>query len=188
MRVNVIGTSGSGKTTFGRQLAQNLDLPFIEMDALFWGPKWRPAGDEEFFSSLNEALQGEHWVLDGNYSRTTAIKWERVEAVIWLDFNFSRTFWQAISRAVGRLFSQQELWSGTGNRETLRKLVSKDSVVLYTITSYARRRKNIIKMMQAPQYQHIHFHRLRSPKECIEFLAGIRNNPQALITGTVALQ
>ncbi|MBT4141869.1 MAG: adenylate kinase, partial [Chloroflexi bacterium] len=30
MRINVIGTSGSGKSTFSKQLAQKLDCPYIE--------------------------------------------------------------------------------------------------------------------------------------------------------------
>ena len=74
MKINVIGTSGSGKTTFGRELALNLAIPFIEMDAIFWEPDWSFPEDKEFFPRLAEALKGENWVLDGNYSSTLAIK------------------------------------------------------------------------------------------------------------------
>jgi adenylate kinase family enzyme len=37
-RVNVKGTSGSGKTTFAQELARRLDVPFVELDALHHGP------------------------------------------------------------------------------------------------------------------------------------------------------
>ena len=185
MRVNVIGTSGSGKTTFGHQLAGILEIPFIEMDAIFWGPNWSPSGDEDFLPRLAEALHGEHWVLDGNYSRSTSTKWERVEVVIWLDFSFPRTLWQAIARAAGRLISQEELWPGTGNRESLRMLFSKESIVLWTITSYARKRKNIIKMMGDPEYRHIRFHQLRSPAAAAGFLSAVGSDAEALYTGAV---
>lgn len=180
MRVNIIGTSGSGKTTFGRQLAQALNIPFIEMDALFWGPDWSFPEDEVLIARLSEALEGESWVLDGNYTRTTPVKWERVEVVIWLDYSFPRTLYQAVSRATRRLFSKEELWPGTGNRETLKMLFSKESIVLYTITSYGRKRKNIIKMMESPEFQTIHFHRLRSTAQSRSFLNAIRKDPQAL--------
>lgn len=40
-RINVVGTSGSGKSTFGRQLSQQICAPYIEMDALFWQPNWK---------------------------------------------------------------------------------------------------------------------------------------------------
>lgn len=180
MRINIIGTSGSGKTTFGRQLAEILRIPFIEMDAIFWGPNWSPSENDPFFERLAEALEGEKWVLDGNYSRTNPIKRKRVEVVIWLDFSFPRTLRQAVSRAISRLISQEELWPGTGNRETLRMLISKESIVLWTITSYGRKRKNIIKMMESPEYQHIQFHQLRSPAKAASFLEEVRRNPEVL--------
>ena len=38
------------------------------------------------------------WVLDGNYTRTTSIKWKEVDMVIWIDYSFLRTLFQAIHR------------------------------------------------------------------------------------------
>lgn len=188
MRVNIIGTSGSGKTTFGRQLSEILNTPFIEMDAIFWGPNWRPLEDEVLFSRLAESLGGENWVLDGNYSRTMPVKWERVEVVIWLDFNFSRTLFQAVCRAAQRLISKEEIWPGSGNRETLRKLFSKESIVLWTITSYGRKRKHIIRMMEAPEFQHILFYQLRSPAEAAGFLNAVRLDPQVIYAGAAGVK
>jgi adenylate kinase family enzyme len=42
-RVNVKGSSGSGKSTFARELAAKLDLPYVELDALHHGPNWERA-------------------------------------------------------------------------------------------------------------------------------------------------
>ncbi len=36
-RINIIGTSGSGKTTSSLELAQKLNLPLNEMEKVFWG-------------------------------------------------------------------------------------------------------------------------------------------------------
>lgn len=181
MRVNIVGSSGSGKTTFGRQLAKILDVPFIEMDALFWEQDWTAPEDEIFFPKLEKALEGDSWVLDGNYSRTIPIKWQRVQAVVWLDFSFPRILYQAVTRAVSRLFDRRELWPDTGNRETLRALFSRDSIVLYTITSYGRKRARIKQAMTMPINFRIKFHRLRSPAQAKEFLERIRINPEVLI-------
>jgi adenylate kinase family enzyme len=179
--VNIVGTSGSGKTTFGRRLAEILQVPFIEMDAIFWGPNWSHPEDEVFFPVLSKALEGEDWVLDGGYSRTTPIKWSRVQAVIWLDFSFPRTLYQAVTRAVSRLLRKEELWPGTGNRETLAKLFSKDSIVLWTITSFARKRRKLPKVMESEEYRHIQFHRLRSPRQAEDFLRQVKTHPEIIL-------
>jgi len=47
-RINVKGTSGSGKSTFAAELARRLDLPYVELDALHHGPNWSEPTDEGF--------------------------------------------------------------------------------------------------------------------------------------------
>src|SRR5207248_11242782 len=68
-RVNVKGTSGSGKSTFASELARRLDLPYVELDALHHGPNWSEPTDEEFRSRVREAMASapDGWVIDGNY-------------------------------------------------------------------------------------------------------------------------
>jgi shikimate kinase len=36
----IASASGNGKTTVGRALAHQLDVPFVELDALVHGPGW----------------------------------------------------------------------------------------------------------------------------------------------------
>jgi len=180
LRINVIGTSGSGKTTFGRELASALQIPFIELDAIFWEPDWSEPDDSELFPKLSAALAGDHWVLDGNYTRTLDIKWERVETVIWLDFSFPRTVTQAVKRAVTRIISQEEIWPDTGNRESLKKLFSRDSIVLWTIQAYSRNKKKYPRYIASEQYRSIIFHRIRSPKQAREFIRSVEQDPTYL--------
>lgn len=175
MRINVVGTSGSGKSTFAKSLAEILAIPYFEMDAIFWEPDWTFPEDNELFSKLSAALEGESWVLDGNYTRTLPIKWEDVDTVIWLDFNFPRTLFQATIRAFARVVAKEELWPGTGNRETLRKLFSRQSILLWTIKTHGRNRKKFTGYMGSPDFSHIKFIRLRSPQEAENYLNKIAN-------------
>lgn len=142
-RINVVGTSGSGKSTFAKSLASKMGSPYVEMDKIFWEPHWKEKEDQRFFSDLKEALQGDRWVLDGNYFRTQPIKWKRVDLVIWLDYSFSLTFYRAFKRSIVRAITKVELWEGTGNRESFRKtFFHKDSILWWTFTSYSRNKKH----------------------------------------------
>lgn len=107
------------------------------MDALFWSQNWTPVAESEFITKLGRVVSGEKWILGDNYHRTKDLKWSRVETIIWLDFSFLCIFKRALGRALLRIWRTQEIWAGTGNRETwARTFLSKDSVLLWTLTSY----------------------------------------------------
>ncbi|KAB2522056.1 adenylate kinase, partial [Enterobacter hormaechei] len=94
MKINIIGTSGSGKSTFGRRIAEALAIPYIEMDRLYWRANWQGTPDDEFLATLEKALAASpDWVLDGNYNRTRDVKWRDVDLVVWIDRGFIRTLW-----------------------------------------------------------------------------------------------
>ena len=176
----MIGTSGSGKSSFARQLAAALKIPYLEMDRLYWKPNWQEPNDEEFFSILEQALSGDAWVLDGNYTRTTHIKWPRTNLVVWIDYSFPLTLYRVIKRSILRAWKKQELWSGTGNRESFTRLFSKDSMVLWTLSHYASNKGKFDELMATESYAHIEFVRLRSPKEAAALIQNLTNrNKQA---------
>jgi adenylate kinase family enzyme len=170
-RINVVGTSGSGKTTFARKLAHRLNLPYYEMDQVFWKPGWQESSDDEFLARVREITSGQEWVLDGNYSRTIPEKWKHVQLIVWLDMSFLRTVLQVTRRVFQRAISREELWPGTGNRETFANaFFSKKSIIWWAVTNHRSNRRKYGSMMQAPQYAHITFVRLRTPREVQAFL------------------
>lgn len=171
----MIGTSGSGKSRFARQLAAALKIPYLEMDRLYWKPNWQEPNDEEFFSILEQALTGDAWVLDGNYTQTTHIKWPRANLVVWIDYSFPLTLYRVIKRSILRAWKKQELWPGTGNRESFTRLFSKDSMVLWTLSHYASNKGKFEELMATESYAHIEFVRLRSPKEAAALIQNLTN-------------
>lgn len=76
-RIVVVGTTGSGKSTLARTLAQRLNVPHVELDALHWEPNWRQAAPPVFRERTAHALAGEGWVVDGNYSVVRDLTWSR---------------------------------------------------------------------------------------------------------------
>lgn len=67
MRVSVVGSSGSGKSTVARRLADILGVPYIELDAIHWRPGWVEEEPDVFVDRVREATRGDAWVIDGNY-------------------------------------------------------------------------------------------------------------------------
>lgn len=177
MKINVVGSSGSGKSTLGQHLAQELALPYIELDALFWRPNWTPSPDPAFLAHITHALSAPGWVLDGNYDRTRAVKWASVDVVIWLDLPVWRILIQVLTRTLARSLKGDVLWAG--NRETLRKaLFSRDSILLWAITSLKPIRRRYRAVMADPAWSHIQFIRIQSQ----EALAALRADPRGFLT------
>lgn len=179
MKINLIGTSGSGKSTLGRRLAAELQLPYIEMDTLYWRPEWQGTPDEQLFETLESTLSATPgWVLDGNYNRTRPIKWRHVDLIIWVDYSFTRTLRQAVIRAATRAWKQQELWPGTGNRESFRRsFFSRESVLLWTIKTWRSNRARYEADMADPKFSHIRFVRITSRQQADELVNELRALP-----------
>ena len=165
----LIGPSGCGKSTVGKRIAERLNVPYIQLDELFWKPNWAESTDEELFPKLEKALSPDEWVLDGNYNRTTSIKWKRVQMVVFLDLPFRIVLYRIIKRSLHRGIRNEELWHG--NKETLWKhLFTRDSMILWTIKRFSMNRKRYTELFEKPEYSHIKFVRLCSDKEVEDFV------------------
>jgi len=79
-RIVVVGTTGSGKTTTASQIAQRLGMPHLELDALYWEPGRTPASLDVFRERTAQALSGDAWAVDGNYSKVRGIVWSRADS------------------------------------------------------------------------------------------------------------
>ena len=85
-RILIIGCPGSGKSTFARRLSAQTGLPIVHLDALYWLPGWVERSREDFDALLQDELEKPCWIIDGNYTRTLAMRLEKCDAVIWLDY------------------------------------------------------------------------------------------------------
>ncbi|HEY1881166.1 MAG TPA: hypothetical protein VGG68_14660 [Caulobacteraceae bacterium] len=110
-RILVLGSGGTGKTSFSRKLARRLDTPHICLDEI-WQATWS-ADDVPVFRDLVKAAHaGEAWVSDGNFALATFdLRLPRADLVIWLE----RPKWRQRVAVVRRLFAR-------GQHHTWRKL------------------------------------------------------------------
>lgn len=173
MRYVVIGTSGAGKSTFARALATRLSVPYIELDALYWGPDWTPHATPEFERAVREAAAGERWVADGNYTVIRDILWSRATHLVWLDFGRRVIFPRVLHRTLRRILAREALWAG--NRETLRKsFLSRQSILLWSLTTFRKNRRKFEALRTGPEFPQLVWHRLASPRAADAFLRSLR--------------
>jgi adenylate kinase family enzyme len=142
-RVNVKGTSGSGKSTFALELARRLDVPCIELDALHHGPNWSEPTDEEFRARVREAMAtAPHgWVIDGNYeAKLGETVLGPADTIVWLDLPLRLKLRRLLRRTIGRIRDDVELWNG--NRESWRGAFwGRESLVAWMLRTHVRHRR-----------------------------------------------
>lgn len=173
-RCVVIGTSGSGKSTFARKLAAILGGAYVELDDLHWDANWTERERGDFEARVVARTAGVRWVVDGNYSKVRHVTWARATDIVWLNFGRTVVWSRVIRRTLWRAAVREELWAG--NRESLAKaFLSKDSILLWSFTTFAKNRSKYADARASGEHPHLRWHELRSPREAHRFLAAARS-------------
>jgi adenylate kinase family enzyme len=153
-------------------VAARLGGPHIELDAIHWGPDWVPCPPEEFRRRVDEATQGEVWVVDGNYSPVQDLVWARATDLVWLDYSFARIFGRALRRTVRRVVRREELFGGC--RESFRlAFLSRESILWWVIRTYRRRRRAYHARLRGGEFPDLRPHVFTHPGEADRFLEGL---------------
>ncbi len=173
-RVAIVGSPGSGKTTLGRALADRLGARFVELDGLHHRPNWEEAPTAEMRAAVAEALDTDRWVVDGNYRTTADLTQMQADTIVWLDLPRATVTWRVTWRSVRRVATREQLWSG--NRESLRRLVSRDpetSIAVWTWTQWPKYQERYTAQLDEKIWAHADVYRLRSQREIDAWLAAV---------------
>ena len=84
-KIIVIGSPGSGKSTFARKLRDKTGLPLYYLDMIFHSPDRTTVSRETFDERLSEILAKDQWIIDGNYQRTLPLRFEKCTMVFLFD-------------------------------------------------------------------------------------------------------
>ena len=84
-RVLVIGSPGSGKSTFARKLRDKTGLPLYYLDMIYHNADRTTVSPEVFIDRLSEILKTDNWIIDGNYQRTLPLRIEECTEVFFFD-------------------------------------------------------------------------------------------------------
>lgn len=166
-RVLVIGSGGSGKSTFAPRLGERLGLPVVHLDKVFWHPGWVETPKDEWKRKVEALCGGDSWVMDGNYSGTLDVRLEACDTVIFLDLPRVLCTWRVLKRAVMyRQSARPDMAAGCRERIDLK--------FLFWVWSYPSRRRPKILARLDELAGRKKIYRLSSSVEIERFLAEVR--------------
>lgn len=82
----VIGCPGSGKSTFSRLLMKKTSLPLFHLDMLQWKEDRTTVSGEVFQERLDDILNTNQWIIDGNYLSTMEERMRESDTIFFLDY------------------------------------------------------------------------------------------------------
>jgi adenylate kinase family enzyme len=162
----IASASGNGKTTLGRELAQRLRVPFVELDSLVHGPGWIETADDDLRAQVEPIVRSAGWVIDGTYQRKLGdLVFDAAEVVVWLDLPIHVWLPRLVRRTWRRVRGREELWNG--NTESLASAIwGRESLFAWALRTHFRRRR------EWPQaLANLRVIRLRTPDDVERFLA-----------------
>jgi adenylate kinase family enzyme len=166
MRIMVVGTSGSGKTTMARRLDQAIGAPHIELDAINWQPGWVALTDTdpaEFVRRVEQAAAAPAWITCGSYTQAWPVLLPRADGVVWLDYPRHVIMRRVIVRSVARALSGRELWPGTGNTEQFRRWLEPEHPIRWAWDTFHERRRRYAERLAEVAASGKPVHRLTRP-------------------------
>ncbi|WP_277584584.1 AAA family ATPase [Psychrobacillus antarcticus] len=112
MKIYIVGSVGSGKTTLARQVAANLHIPHFETDNFVWNHK--PTGDNrneiEVRNQLfNDAVKLEEWVIEGVHIDWTDKALLAANEIVFLDIPVNKRTWRIIGRYIRQILKIEKV-------------------------------------------------------------------------------
>lgn len=143
----MIGTSGCGKTHTARALAARLDLRYIDNDAIIWRANWQPTPRPLVLAGFDAATATDRWVVDGNLAGPhpeDQLVLSRCDTIVWLDLPRREVFPAIVRRTLRRAWTKEPLFHG--NVERWSQVLSRESMIVWSIKTFARRRRAYTKL------------------------------------------
>jgi adenylate kinase family enzyme len=147
-RIAIIGSSGSGKSTFANKLGEKLHRPIIHLDKEYYMSGWKKKYPikQDWLDFQKKLVAEDEWIIDGNYRSSLALRLDRADTIIFFDF----PKWLCLWRAFKRIFKQDKPFDkpdGVREKiswELIKRVVTYPTAEIYEIIGRYRHTSKII--------------------------------------------
>ena len=143
-RIVIVGVTGSGKSTLAPRIAELVGAPYHPMDDIFWSPGWVKVARDVREQRYAEIAVGERWVVDGLANASKPLLLPRADVVLALDYPRWLSLRRLLHRTARRVRSGEQICNG--NRETLRAVLSRESIIGWHFRSFTQVRREIAEL------------------------------------------
>ena len=99
MKIMIIGYSGSGKSTLAQVIGEHYNIPVLHLDRVNFKENWVERETSEALLIVNNFIELNQWVIDGNYRRFNQEKrLEDANLIIFMTFNRFSCLWRVFKR------------------------------------------------------------------------------------------
>jgi len=86
-KIILVGSGGSGKSWLAKRLGDITGYKMIHLDCEFWQPNWTKTPRNEWIEKQKGFIEGEKWIIDGNYNSSMELRFASADLIIFLDIN-----------------------------------------------------------------------------------------------------
>ncbi len=164
-KILIVGTSCTGKTTFGKSISEKSNIPYFDLDDFYWLPNWVEKADDVFLEDIkNEILSNDKWIVGGGYtSLVKELLWTKADTIIWLDYSLPLILSRFFKRTFRRIVYKEACCNG--NYETFySSFIAKDNLFFWILRHY-KSRKRKFNVWKAGEFKGKNWVVLKSPSD-----------------------
>ena len=152
-RILICAVSGSGKTSLAQRLSRVTGLPGHSVDdEIGFEPgaraRWQNRPPDEQRTLAQDICGRDEWILDTAYAGWQDVVLARAELVVAMDYHRRVSLLRLFRRTAVRIVDRREVCNG--NVETVRQVLSSDSIIAWHFRSFAVKRREIRSLLDDP--------------------------------------
>jgi adenylate kinase family enzyme len=164
----IVGLPGSGKSTLAKRITAIVELTYIDVDTLKHGAGWTVR--DSFVADVEEATKGTAWIADSaSYPQVADFLWAGADTVVFLDLPLGVVLARLLRRTIRRQLRRETL--AHGNRETLRRVFSRQHPIAKVLLNHASRRVETLDRGRSHMGEFIHITSVRESESLLADMA-----------------